>query len=83
MAALTSAQIEQARRAIVTAVFGTQPVTVTKPQVDAVSAAASTWLDTNAASFVTAMNGTVAQGQSAAVLAVILASVATAKYVGT
>lgn len=80
--ALTSNQVVDARQRIMTAVFGTQPATVTKPQIDAVAAAASAWLDTNATSFVTAMNGTVAQGQPANVLATILSSVAIAKYGG-
>lgn len=83
MAALTTPQTIKARDGILTSVFGaTGTVTVTKTQVDAASAAASTWLDNNAASFVTAMTGTVAAGQPAPVLAAILASVAIAKYGG-
>lgn len=81
--ALSPQQVIDARQRITSAVFGTGPATVTKPQIDAVAAAASTWLDANATSFVTAMNGTVAQGQPANVLAMILSSVAIAKYGGS
>lgn len=81
--ALTPTQVIDARQRIVAAVFGITPATVTKPQIDTVSAAATTWLEANAASFVTALNGTVAQGQSAPVLAAILAAVAQSRYGGT
>jgi hypothetical protein len=80
--ALTQPQKIYAREQIVATVFGTAPVTVTKAQVDAVSAAATTWLESNAVSFQSGMSGTVAQNQPPPVLAAILASVATARYGG-
>jgi hypothetical protein len=80
--ALTPTQAVDARKRVVSAVFGTGTATVTKPQIDTVCAAATTWLEANAASFVTALNGTVAQGQSAATMAAILAAVAESRYGG-
>lgn len=78
--ALTAAQTVQARAEIVSDVFGVQPATVTKPQIDVVSAAVSDWLDSVAASFNTAVSTTVLAGASTQVKTMVLTAVAKAKY---
>lgn len=81
--ALTTEQRLQARRLILGAVFTNgAPVTVTKDQVDEVALAACQWLEDNAASFVSAMQGTVAANQPAPTLAAVLVAVARARFGG-
>lgn len=81
--ALTAAQVVEARRRSVLAAFpGGAPVTVTKTQIDAATAATTAWLEANAASFVAALNGTVLQAASATIQAKVLAIVAECRYGG-
>lgn len=79
--ALSAAQaIDARRRAIVAAFPGGVTVTVTKTQIDAAVAAAVTWLETNAASYVAALAGTVLSGASSTIQAAVLAIAAEERY---
>lgn len=82
--ALTAPQLEYARREIVAAVFGVTPATVTKSQIDAVSAAITTFIEgaTFQSGFASAISGTVLAGQTAAIQSAVFAAVAKARYGG-
>lgn len=81
MPALTPPQVIAARRGAVVAAFPNgATVTVNKAQIDAATAAVSTWLDNNVASFNAGVAGTVLAGASGAIQAAVLVVVAEIKY---
>lgn len=79
--ALTAQQSLDARKAILTQVLiPLGPVNVMKSEIDTVTAALTTWLETNATSFNAAIAGTALAGASAATKAKCLALTAIARY---
>jgi len=82
MALTTGQTIEARRRSVLAAFPGGAAVTVTKAQIDAAVAAATAWLEANAASYVASLNGTVLSGASSTIQAKVLAIAAEMRYGG-
>lgn len=80
--ALTADQVLVARRRVSLEVLGNAPAAVTKAEIDAAVAACVSWIETNAASAVAAMSGTVLAGATTPVKAQVLAIAIGARYGG-
>lgn len=81
--AFTANQTIEARRQTVVAAFPNgAPVTVTKAQIDTATAAVVSWLEANAASYNSAIAGTVLAGATTAIKSQILALCAEIRYGG-
>jgi hypothetical protein len=78
--ALTAPQALWARRQVVAEVFGTNPVTVTKTDIDTSINALVSWIEANVASAQASLNGTPLAGASAAVKAEALSIAIRARY---